>query len=216
MESGKICQFVIDGWLCEVFIYQVPGLPQLFVYQNSLSFIQLALCKVVDDILVTGSRQVIERFFNALSKRFKVGRVHIDPEVILNGIRIKRNSSSDRNYDLEEYFNSIHQIDIPPHRRKKHNYACIEAESLEFLSLTGSLNWRGHGVLSQASFAVSFLQKLLSNLTVSSLITPNKMLQEIKKLMPSATMPELSDFSDPCYLVFSDAIQGMSSYGQTW
>lgn len=41
------------------------------------------------------------------------------------------------------------------------------------------------------------------------------MLAEIKQLTPSATMFQPSDLSDPCYLAFSNAIQGKSSYGQT-
>lgn len=68
VESGRIWQLVIYDWLYDIGIHQVSGLPQLFVQRNRSGRIQLALCKVADDILVTGSRKTIERFCDAISK----------------------------------------------------------------------------------------------------------------------------------------------------
>lgn len=42
VESGRIWQLLIDGWLSKVGIYQVPGLPHIFVQCNSCRRIQIA------------------------------------------------------------------------------------------------------------------------------------------------------------------------------
>lgn len=81
----------------------------------------------------------MERFCDNLSEHFKVGRIHIEQEVIFRGIHIKRNSSSDFTYNMEEYFNSIRQIDIPPYRRKEQNCAYTEAERLKLSVLSCSV-----------------------------------------------------------------------------
>lgn len=189
----------------------MPGLPQLFVVRNQSGLISLSLCKFVDDILITRSTAAIEDFYTTLSHRFKVGRIQIDSDIVFNDTQIHRNERRDVVYDMTEYFNSVQPICIPRHRRKDSNSACTEAERKLFLTLTGSLNRLGHGVLPKASFAPSYLQQLLSDLT-SSLITSNKALGEVKQLTPSAKMLLPISLADPSYLAFSDSIQIKWSY----
>lgn len=206
-ESGRIWQLVIDGWLKSQDLEEVPGLPQIFIRLVD-GIIVLALCKVVDDILIVGSAEHIHEFYTALSEKFTVGRMHMDQTVIFNGLRIARESNVDVVYDMEEYFNSITTIDITRDRRKQSNSPCTDQENRRFFSLTGSLNWLGHGVLPQASFAASHLQQMMGNLTNSFLITANKVLLELNSLQSKATIKHPSSLADPSHPALSDAIQG--------
>lgn len=214
-ESGRIWQLVVDGWLHSQKFEEIPGLPQLFILRDEKGRISMALCKVVDDILVVGSYDNITRFYESISARFTVGRYHRDQEVIFNGLRIRKTKAGHVIYDMISYFNEIRSIEIPRFRRKDPTSKCTEDERTQFLSLTGSLNWLGHGVLPQASFAASYLQQMTGNLIVGTLVTANKVLQEIKQLKPEATMLSPTKTGDETYLAFSDASQGKSCYGQT-
>ena len=90
-----------------------------------------------------------------------------------------------------------------------------QKKNSSFLGLTGSLNHLGHGVLPLASFAASHLQQMVGRLTVSSLVTANKALAEIKALDPSIVYKCPKELDLPSYLAFPDASQGRGAYGQT-
>lgn len=214
-ESGRIWQLVLEDWLSSQNIFEVHGLPQLFVRRHPDGSIALALAKVVDDLLLAGTASEITAFHTAISARFKVGRFTLDDDLIFNGLHISRDSSGNIKYDMIEYFSGIHPIPLSRSRRKEPLSPCTPVEITSFLELTGSLNWLGHGVLPQASFAASHLQQLVGRLTVAHLVTANKVLAELKSLSPSATMLLPLNLDNPSYLAFSDASQGSQSYGQT-
>lgn len=214
-ESGRLWQLVIESWLTSHSIDQIPGLPQLFVKRTSLGTISLALVKVVDDLLIVGPRTHIDEFHTAIAARFVVGRFLVDQPVVFNGLNIHRDGSGSVHYSMKDYFQSISPIDITRSRRKEQLSPCTPAEITSYLQLTGSLNWLGHGALPQAGFAASHLQQAVGRLTVSHIVTANKVLQELKALSPSATLLRPSSLTDPSYLALSDASQGSSSYGQT-
>lgn len=85
----------------------------------------------------------------------------------------------------------------------------------DFLQLTGSLNWLGHGALLQPYFVTSSLQQSVGLLTVAHMATANKLLQEIKSLHPEATMLPPEYLKNPSYLLSFESSQRNSSYGQT-
>ena len=116
---------------------------------------------------------------------------------------------------MDEYLQSIKGIEITRSRRKEQDSPCSKSEITEFLGLTGSLNFLGHGSLPQASFVASHLQQLVGDLRVKHLTTANKAFQEIKDLSTKVTFLSPSTLSDPTYLAFSDASVGKSAYGQT-
>lgn len=220
VESAHILQLLMDEWLGEAGLYKVPVLPQLlseyeFIQSKSIGRIQLALCEVVDDILITGAQHIIERFCDTLSILFKFCPTHVDQEVIFNNIRIKRSCAGKIIYGMDEYFHPIQLLNITPHRRKEPIFNFTNYWWTTFLCLIRFLNLLGNGVLLQACLVDSILQQLLSKLTDSSLNTTNKMLEEFKQLTASTSMVHPSNRSNPCYLAFSDPSQGKSSYGQT-
>ena len=85
-----------------------------------------------------------------------------------------------------------------------------------FLGLAGSLNYFGHGVLAQASFAVSNLLQAVENLTVSDLMNSSMVLHELWGLAPQLKYcsPPILD-KDTSYLCFSYASHGTTSYEQS-
>ena len=116
---------------------------------------------------------------------------------------------------MKEYLQTVQPLNISRHRRKEQNSKCTKEDISRFLGLTGSLNYLGHGILPQASFAASHLQQMVGRLTVSCLVTANKTLAEIKNLDPSLVYKSLSKLDQPSYLAFSGASQGRGAYGQT-
>lgn len=46
VELDRIWNLVIDGWMCEICIHQVPFFPELFIHRNSSSIIHIALGNV--------------------------------------------------------------------------------------------------------------------------------------------------------------------------
>ena len=61
MASGRKWQRVIGNWLKDNEINEVPGMPQLFTKVGK-DGLELALVKVVDDFLISGSDEGIEKF----------------------------------------------------------------------------------------------------------------------------------------------------------
>lgn len=63
----------------------------------------------------------------------------------------------------------------------------------------------GHGVLPQAAFAASRLQKSIDRLTVSRMVAAEKVFVELKSWASEAVIIQPSYLADRSYLSFSDA-----------
>jgi len=195
-------------------ILPIPGLPQLFVKRKAHGTPSLVIAKVVDDFLVCGLPPDIESFHERISKRFKVGRFVEGRDLIFNRLHIHQGEDSTVQIDMHEYLEKIEPLQISRDRRKQQGSRCTPGELTGYLGLAGSLNFLGHGILPQASFAASHLQQSIGRRTVVDLVTANKVLQEIKALKPVLTFRAPQQHHDPSYLCFSDASKGSSSYGQ--
>jgi len=196
-------------------INPTPGLPQLFVKREDGGAIILVIAKVVDDFLVCGPRPAIENFNDEISKRFKVGRFVVGRDLIFNRLHIHQEDDHSVKITMSEYLESIKPLEISKGRRKEQDSICTPGELTSYLGLAGSLNFLGHGTLPQAAFAASHLQQQVGRLCVSNLVTANKVLREVKALIPSIIFRATTRQTDPSYLCFSDASTGSSSYGQT-
>ena len=177
--------------------------------------IVLAIAKVVDDFLIAGSPSYIEQFRQNLQQRFEIGSFVTGRKLVFNRLLITQDEDYTVHIHMREYMETIKPIDITQDRRRQVQDGCSTDELREYQGLTGSLNFLGHGVLPHAAFAASLLQQLIPRLKVEHLLTANKMLANIKDLDPTLTYRTITANSDPCYLAFSDASHGSSSYGQT-
>lgn len=214
-ESGILWQVTVEHWMNEEGRKNIPGLPQIFVRYKPNGSIALLNAKVVDDFLIAGSRQAILAFKAAISKRFKVGRFSMDTDLIFHRLHIHQERNGTIVINMREYLDKIIPIDISRPRRKNQTDKCTPLEVTAFKALAGSLNFLGHGVLPQASFAASYLQQHSARLLVETLVTANKVLAEIKSLDPCMKFISPSSLHNPSYLAFSDESTGMGSYGQT-
>ena len=216
VESGRIWQLTVERWMKSQNLFQIPGLQQLFIQRDENSCVILAVAKVVDDFLIAGISSAIQKFHKEISRRFTVDRFLFGQALIFNRLHIRQEEDFSVYVNMKEYLQTIQPLEIPHLRRKEHNSKCKKEEVSNFLGLTGSLNYLGHGILPQASFPASHLQQMVGRLTVSCMVTANKTLARIKSLDPSLVyrFPRLLlDF--PSYLAFSDASQSRGAYGQT-
>lgn len=197
-------------------VSEVHGLQQLYVKRDTDRSILLIMAKVVDDFLLAGTKYAIQNFYRNLAERLEVGRFIFREDLIFNGLQISQDAYFTVSISMQECFQAIQPVVVPPHRKK--NMAqnrCTDGELTSFLRRTGSLIYLGHGALPEADFAASHLQQLVGRLTVSDLVTAKKVPNEIQALEPSIRCCSLSDLSIFCYLAFSDASQGKSAYRQT-
>ena len=145
------------------------------------------IAKVVDDILIAGSREASSRFYSELSAKFKVGSHVTSAKMKFNGLTIEQKPHFDITFNIRKYFDSILPIPHTRSRRKMANDNCTPLELNHIRSLAEQLNFLGHGVLPPASLVASNLQQFTSDLRVDHLRQANSALHLLKKLNPSLT-----------------------------
>ena len=216
VESGRLWQLTIESWMSGQGIVPIPGMPQLFMKFGDGGIVPLSICKVVDDFLVVGSPREVNGFHTAPAKRFEVGRFVVDRPLIFNRLHISQGNDGTVHIDMKEYMEKIEFPALSLERKKQFHERGTPEELTAYLGLAGSLNFLGHGVLPQTSFAASSLQRAVGNLRVSDLISSSKVLKKLWGLTPKQKYcaPPMLD-KDPSYLCFSDASHGSTSYGQT-
>ena len=100
-ESGRLWQLAIERWFNTNDIFEVDGLPQLFVKHDADGNIVLLIAKVVDDLLIAGKKPAINDFHELIKARFKVGRFQDDEQVIFNRLHISRQPDGDIKLSME-------------------------------------------------------------------------------------------------------------------
>ena len=197
-------------------IIEVPGLPQLFIKRRPNGGILLAICKVVDDFLMTGSQKDIDEFRDSMLKPFEIGHFVTGRDLIFNRLPIHQSDDRTVYISMKEYLGTIKPPVVTRERRQQVDSPCTAAELTAYQGLAGSLNFLGHGVLLQASFSASYMQQAVGRFTVSNLIAANTLLLEIEKLEADIKFCFPQNLAvSPSYLAFSDASHRSTSYGQT-
>ena len=156
-------------------------MPQLFK-KISGDGIKFGIAKFVDVIFIVRREAAIDKFHADVKSRIRVGRFITSKRIVYNRLTILFDEEGLLVADMSEHMCNIQKIDIPRHRRKQPIIPCARQELTDFLALKGSLNYLCHRILPQEALAASNLPRLISNLTVTHLVTVNKMLDEIKEL----------------------------------
>jgi len=105
VESGRLWQITIESWLLsDEALETVPGLPQLFYKKNKEELPILVIAKVVDDLLIAGQPEELEKFHTAISKRFQVGRFTKETSIVFYRLHIFQHE----NYNLDNSQNALH------------------------------------------------------------------------------------------------------------
>lgn len=63
----------------------------LKIYQDH--GVELVIAKVVEDILVAGKGMAMDKFYNAISTKFRIGRFSIDANIIFSSLMISQRQS---------------------------------------------------------------------------------------------------------------------------
>ena len=215
VESGRLWQLVSEDWLSGEGFLPISGLLQLFVRYSNRGTIEVLVAKVVDDFLIAGCARHIRQFHDSISQRFVVGSFVMNKDLVFNRLHIHKCGDGSLVLGMQEYVDSINPLSVTKERRRQSSHRATLEELTAYQGLSGSLNFLGHGILPQAAFTASYLQQAVGRLKVSNLVVANQLLSELKTLAPTLTFKSPKSLEQPCYLAFSDASQGTSSYGQT-
>lgn len=81
--------------LHDYYLYFVPGVPQRFYNLGSDNKTCLVIAKVVVDLLLCGTPKELHLFKQELSKRFQIGRITIDTDLVFYRLHIKQHKDFD-------------------------------------------------------------------------------------------------------------------------
>ena len=132
-------------------IHQNIGLPQLFVNFGRNGFPILIFAKVVDDLLISGTKDEVKNFHASIEKRFKVGRFLTDSILIFKCLYIQQRADGSIILIMCEFLKNIKAIEISRSRRKEQKKRCTESEIKAFLGRPGALNYLVLGIIPQAA-----------------------------------------------------------------
>ena len=209
VESGRVWQLAVGRWMSGQGIIEVPGLPQLFIERRPNGRILLAICKVVDDFLMTGSQKDIDEFHDSVLKRFEISRFVTARDLIFNRFHIHQSDDQAGHISMKVYLGTIKPLVVTRERGQQFDSPCTATEFTAYQGLAGSLNFLGHGVSPQASFAASYMQQAVGCLKASNLIAANGLLLEIEKLEADIKLCSPQNLAvSPSYIALSDASHG--------
>lgn len=211
-ELGRLWLHVVQGWIRENNIKEVPREPQIFVKRNSQEFPVLIFTKVVDDFLLVDYTSKLHLFHEQISRRIPIGCFTLKKYLIVYHLSIIRFQHSSIAIGMQEYKEKIYSIYLPVVRRKLSSSRTTAFETKAFKVLTWSLNFFGHGFLPQAPFVASSLEQSVGNLKVDVLLLASRMLLELKNLSHHMRYSSKTTALEPICLTFSDANQGKSPY----
>ena len=215
VESERLWQLVSEDWFSRSGFLPLPDLLQLFVRYSNAGTIEVLVAKVVDDFLIAGRTRHTQEFHDSLSQRFVAGSFVMNKDLVFNSHHIHKCGDGSLVLGMQEYVDSINPLLVTRERRRQSSHRFTLQERTAYQVLAGSLNFLGHRILSQAAFATSHLQQSVGRLKASNLVVSNQLLSELQTLAPTLTFKSPKSLEQPCYLAFSDASQGKSSYGQT-
>jgi len=141
VESGRLWQITIESWLLsDEALETVPGLPQLFYKKNKEELPILVIAKVVDDLLIAGQPEELEKFHTAISKRFQVGRFTKETSIVFYRLHIFQHENYNLDISMSEFMETITPIEITKERKKEHDSPATKVELTAFLSLAGYIS----------------------------------------------------------------------------
>lgn len=218
-EAGRQWAKTIESWLLhDQKMVRVNGISQLYLKRDQSTNITLLLAKLTDDLLIAGSEQDMHNFATSIQKRFKIGKVVINANILFNGCEISQNEFGNVELSMTKYLESIKPVMLQTDLYRDESKA-TEAEIHDFRRLAGELVWLGSGALPQASYFGSVYQQRVPILTRDHVLEANRTLKQLKKLIPKLLYTKPAPEIDRIELVsFSDASFNISRrqvYGQS-
>ncbi len=113
VESGRLWQHTIEVRLFYVYrVDTIPGIPQHFMRQSDDGSPRLPAANVIDHFLLAGAAIEIDCFNTPISERFKVGLFTQDTVLVFNCLHIKQFLKGEIELSVEEYMDTIREMDI--------------------------------------------------------------------------------------------------------
>lgn len=110
-------------------------MPQLFVKRESQEFPVLIFAKVVDDFLSPEHTSELHLFHEQISRRFPVGRLTLNNDLILYSLRIICHKNSSITVYMQEYMEKISPIFLPVVRKRFHLPVLLPLKLKRFKSM---------------------------------------------------------------------------------
>jgi Reverse transcriptase (RNA-dependent DNA polymerase) len=185
VESGRLWQLAIESWLADYGFTKIPGLSQMFILRTTTGRIKLLLAKVVDDLLLDGSINPMNKFHSDLSSRFKVGRFICNRPFTFKALKFSQDTTDfSHTMDMRDYQSKCLNVTLSPENRKEVYLPASPAERTALKQLADTLNFLGHAVRPPACYVASFLQQQLDHLRVCHLLQANTLLKALLNLEP--------------------------------
>lgn len=203
-----------DTLLHELGLHQLPVVPQLFhIIQNGQ--LMLLVAKIVDDILVTGVTNEVDKFLAGFDARFELGTVAHGPGSLrFYGMNIVQNEDMTCSIDANDKLSALEPYPITRLRRRQTEEPLNSVEKSAFMSLNSSLGWLGLAASPFCAFYASHLQQKLPKATVSVLTLQANALRTLKKLQTFICYPRPVGGSHSVTIaIFADAGR-LTDHGQ--
>lgn len=170
--------------------------------------LKMVLAKIVDDNILTGEGDIMERFISDFNGIFELGAVVIGPgNLRFFGINITQNDDFSIETNANDKLESVKEQILSTRRRKQYEQDVTPVERKQFMSLNSIIGWIGSAISPISSYYASYMQQKAHEIKVSHLVEQNNIIRKLKRFRtslyyqrpPTNTQVELS------VLVFSDA-----------
>lgn len=107
VDSGRLWQLAVEEWMEDNGVYQVHGMPQIFVERRLDGSIVLVIAKVVEDFLIAGLPESLRSFHDVISRRFQVGPFVESADLVFNRLHIHQDKDFSITVSMAEYLEKL-------------------------------------------------------------------------------------------------------------
>lgn len=203
-----------DQLFFDLGLEQCPVLPQLFYIIKNGQLVLLA-AKIVDDILVTGDTDMVDKFITGFNSKFKFGTVvHGPGNLRFFGLNLVQNEDYTCEINADDKLHALEPYPLTRLRRREIDAELNAVEKSAFMSLNASIGWLGISASPFCSFYSSFLQQMMPSAKVPVLAAQANAIKILKNLGSNITFPKPSKGPHTVTIaVFADAGR-LTDHGQ--
>lgn len=207
-EAGRQWLKVCEEWMTRINLNNVKGAGKMFTETTKEGKLIILIAKTFEYFLITWITEAIDEFLNQLRKRFKVVHGQRGSSSKFNGCELNKNEDGYGLMYMEKYLERFTPVKLSSDMRRKDNEKATDEKTNSYRSMAGTLMHLGNGVLRQAEFLTSFMQKRLNELRVMHLNTANGMLKELMISARKITYQIPPPNHTSKIITFSDASHG--------
>lgn len=174
-------QVLSDSLFCDIGLTQLRHVPQLF-YMKQDGLLSAVVVKIVDDILIGGQLDTVDKIVDQVNHKFKLGTIFHGPGLFrYYGLNILQHEDFSAEIDAEDKLSAVEAFPLTRMRRKEFDAPLNVVERRSFSSLNSSISWLGVAASPLCSFYSSHMQQRLPTAKVSDLVAQINALKALKK-----------------------------------